>query len=56
MNLATLLIIVADLAAIDLVIRIGRRLRWAALLKHRLAWLQWEGAHAQLLPSRPFPG
>jgi hypothetical protein len=56
MNVVALLIIMADLAAIELVLRIGRRLRRAALLRHRLAWLQWEGAHTQLLPGRPFPG
>jgi hypothetical protein len=54
MDVVALLIVMADLAAIDLVLRIGRRMRWAALLRHRLAWLRWEGGQTHLIP-RSFP-
>jgi hypothetical protein len=44
MTIAALLIVIADLAAVELVLRFGRRLRRAALLRHRLDCLRWEGA------------
>lgn len=47
MDIVALLIIMADLAAIELVLRIGRHLRRHALLRHRLAWVQWEAVNAR---------
>jgi hypothetical protein len=47
MDPIALLIAIADLAAVNLVLRIGRRLRRAALLRHRLDWLLMEAAQTQ---------
>lgn len=46
MDIVALLIAFVDLAAVNLVLRIGRRLRRAAMLRHRLACLLLEAAQA----------
>jgi hypothetical protein len=45
MDTIALLIAIADLAAVNLVLRIGRRLRHIAVLRHRLDRLLVEAAH-----------
>jgi hypothetical protein len=44
MDTIVLLIALAEVVAVNLVLRIGRRLRFAALLRHRLDSLVMEAA------------